>query len=205
VVTNLLLAGGLDRIVAVDLHTVSLEGFFGMPLEHLSAVPLLANTVRDLIGDDAVIVAPDFGAVKLAERYGQTLPWPMAVAHKIRLGVEGLEVKVLGLVGNVAGRTPVIVDDMISTGGTIAAAADTLLSAGCVPEITVIATHGLLVGPAVDRLAALPIKRLVVTDSLPTPNHRSLPLEVVTITPILADAVSRLNAGRSMVGLITHR
>jgi ribose-phosphate pyrophosphokinase len=205
VAADLLGAGAIARIVSVDLHTVSLEGFFAVPLEHLSAVHLLADRIRDAVGANAVIVSPDLGAVKLAERYGERLHRPIAVAHKIRSGAEGRDVKVHGIVGDVAGRTPVIIDDMISTGSTIAAASEALLAAGCIPEITVVATHALLVGPAVERLSALPIKRLVVTDSVPLDGHGSLPLEVVSIAPMLAEAISRLNVGRSMEGLITHR
>jgi len=198
-------AGGFNRIISIDLHTVALEGFFGIPLEHLSAIPLLADKVSDAIAQNAVVVAPDLGAVKLAERYGERLYRPMAVAHKIRRGTEGRDVKVLGIVGDVAGRAPVIIDDMITTGGTIAAASEALLAAGCAPEITVVATHGLLVGPAAERLSALPIKRLVVTDTLPLAERGSLPLEVVSVAAVLAEAISRLNVGRSMEGLITHR
>jgi len=205
VAADLLRAGSFDRIVSVDLHTVSLEGFFAMPLEHLSAVALLADRIRDSVGAEAVIVAPDLGAVKMAERYGDRLHCPMAVVHKIRTGPEGRDVKVHGIVGEVAERTPVIIDDMISTGGTIAAASEALLAAGSTPEITVVATHALLVGPAVERLSALPIKRLVVTDSLPLVERGSLPLEAVSIAPMLAEAIRRLNIGSSMEGLITHR
>ncbi len=202
-VADLLKTAGLDRILAVDPHTASLEGFFDVPLEHLSAVPLLANALADLPGDDGVIVAPDLGAVKLAERYAELLRRPIAIAHKIRLS--GEEVTVRGVVGEVAGRTPIIIDDMISTGGTIAAAAAALIAGGCKPEITVAATHALLVGPAIARLAALPIRRIVVTDSLPIPARGPLPLEVVRLAPMLAEAASRLNVGESMADLIAHR
>jgi ribose-phosphate pyrophosphokinase len=163
-VADLIASAGLGRIVAVDLHSAALEGFFSVPLEHLSAVALLANAARDLVDNDGVIVAPDLGAVKLGERYAELLGLPMAIVHKIRLS--GTAVKVRQVVGDVRDRKPVIIDDMISTGATIEAAARALLAAGCAPEITVIASHALNVGPANERLAALGVKHLVVTDSV---------------------------------------
>jgi len=200
---DLLATVGLDRIVAVDLHTSGLEGFFGLPLEHLSAVALLANGVDAFVGREGVVVAPDLGAVKLAERYAELLRLPIAIVHKIRLSGEA--VKVLDIVGMVRGRKPVIVDDMISTGATIEAASRALLAAGCVAEITVVATHALLVGPAIERLAALDLKRLVVTDSLALPAKVALPIQVLSLAPMLADAASRLNVGESLSDLLSHR
>jgi ribose-phosphate pyrophosphokinase len=190
---DLLAAAGFARVIAVDLHTASLEGFFSMPLEHLSAVPLLANAIEETVSERSVIVAPDLGAVKLAEHYAELLHRPIAIVHKTRLS--GESVKARGIVGEVAGRVPIIVDDMISTGGTIEAAAGALIAAGCVPEITVAATHGLLVGPALERLAALPLKQTVLTDSLPAPAHQALALTVVGLAPMLAEIVARLNVG----------
>jgi ribose-phosphate pyrophosphokinase len=193
-----------ERIVAVDLHTASLEGFFSFPLEHLSAVPLLTNEIEELIGTESVIVAPDLGAVKLAESYGELLRRPIAIVHKTRLSGEA--VKVRGIVGQVSGRAPVIVDDMISTGATIEAAGVALIAAGSLPEITVVATHALLVGPAVTRLSLLPVKRIVVSDSLPVSKHRgSLPLQIVSLAPMLAETVTRLNLGEAMTDLLNHR
>ncbi len=201
--SSLLETASLARVVAVDVHTVSLEGFFSIPLEHLSAVSLLANAIDKSISDKSVIVAPDLGAAKLAERYAEVLRRPIAVVHKIRLS--GEEVRAHGIVGEVAGRAPVIVDDMISTGGTIEAAVTALLAAGCLSEIVVAATHALLVGPAINRLSALPISRIVVTDSLPLPEHGSLPLQVVSLAPMLAEIVARLNVGESIAELLARR
>ncbi|HYB91732.1 MAG TPA: ribose-phosphate pyrophosphokinase, partial [Candidatus Binataceae bacterium] len=203
VAADLLSTAGFDRIVAVDLHTVSLEGFFASPLEHLSAVALLANGVDTFVGRQGVIVSPDLGAAKLAERYAELLRLPIAIVHKVRLSGEA--VKVVDIVGDVRGRTPVIVDDMISTGATIEAAAKALLSAGCAAEITVVATHALLVGPAIERLGALNLKRLVVTDSLAQPAKIALPMQVLSVAPMLADAASRLNVGESLSDIVSHR
>jgi ribose-phosphate pyrophosphokinase len=202
-VADMLSVAGFERIVAIDLHTVSLEGFFSIPLEHLSAVPVLANAVEELVSAKSVIVAPDLGAVKLAERYGELLRRPIAIVHKVRLS--GAEVAVRGIVGEVAGCAPIIVDDMISTGGTIKAAAEALISAGCLPEITVVASHALLVGPAITWLSASPLKRVVATDSLPPPKHDRLPLQVVSLAPMLGDAIARLQAGESLSAYVSHR
>ena len=179
------------------------EGFFDVPLEHLTAVPLLASQLKDRTTEDSVILAPDLGAVKLAKRYSELLTRPIALAHKIRLS--GEEMRVRGIVGDVAGRKPIIVDDMISTGRMIEAAARAALTAGCRPEITVVATHALLVGPAVGRLSGLPIKRMIVTNSVPTPNYATLPLSVATLAPIFGEAVRRMSVGQSMAELLAHR
>jgi ribose-phosphate pyrophosphokinase len=200
---DLLGTANLARMVAVDLHTVSLEGFFSMPLEHLSAVSLLANTLGELIEENSVIVAPDLGAVKLAENYAEVLQRPLAIVHKIRLS--GEEVKAQSIVGEVVGRAPVIVDDMISTGGTIEAAATALLAAGCLPKIVVVATHALMVGPANRRLLALPLKKIVVTDSLPLPGNSSRLLQTVSLAPMLAETIARLNIGESIAEFVGHR
>jgi len=203
VIADMLSLAGFQRLVAIDLHSASLEGFFSILLEHLSAVSLLAKAMEELVTTRTVIVAPDLGAVKLAERYGELLHRPIAIVHKTRLS--GAKVEVRGIVGEVAGRAPVIVDDMISTGGTIEAAANALISAGCLPEITVAATHALLVGPAIESLSPLPLKRIIVTDSLPLAAPNRLPMQVVSLAPMLAETIARLHAGESISGLLIHR
>jgi ribose-phosphate pyrophosphokinase len=189
-VADLLERGRFERLVAVDLHTAALEGCFAMPLEHLSASAALAEAVRPRSAEDrVVVVSPDLGAVKLAERYARKLGVPMAIVHKSR--VSGAEVSVRGLVGEVRGFRPIIVDDLISTGGTIAATAEAVLEAGCLEEITVAATHALLVGPAVERLAQVPIRRLVSTDSVARGDGLPFEHQVVSLAPLLADSLRR--------------
>lgn len=202
-VADLLASGGLlQRVVAVDVHSPAIEGFFGVPLEHLSAVSVLVESVREYVADKSVIVAPDLGAAKLAERYATPLGLPVAIVHKTRLS--GSEVRVRRLTGEVRGRTPIIVDDMISTGGTVEAAVSILLSEGCEPDITVVASHGLFVGPAEERLSVAPLKRIIVTDSVTTPEKLALSLEVAGLAPLLAEAVDRLHNDRSLGDLLTH-
>lgn len=202
VVADVLGTAGLHRVVTVDLHAAAIEGFFGMPVDHLSAVPLLARAIAGIQPRPEVVVAPDLGAVKLAERYGTLLQLPIAVAHKMRLS--GTEVRVRALVGDVAGRRAVVIDDMISTGATIEAAVKAVRDAGGLPEIAVAATHALLVGNAVERLRPLPIGRLVASDSLPGDQAATLPLERVALAPLLAAAIHRLHRDDSLADLLSR-
>src|SRR5215216_529576 len=202
-VAGLLESGGLfERVVAVDLHTAAIEGFFGIPLEHLSAVPMLVNNIRPHVGAEGVVVAPDMGAAELAERYAEPLELPVAIIHKTR--ISGSEVSVGSVTGEVGGRKPIIVDDIISSGGTQKAAIDALLEAGCEPEITVATSHGLFAGSAEEDLRGAHVERFIVTDSVPPPEGLGLPLEVVSLAPLLASAIDRLHNDRSLDELIEH-
>ena len=201
-VADLFQVGRFERTVAVDLHSPALEGFFAMPVEHLTAVPLLAEAARPFAGAQSVVVAPDLGAAKLADRYGQLLGSPVAVVHKTRLS--GTEVSVHGVSGNVRGRKALVVDDMISTGATIDAAVRALGAAGALPGSTVVVTHGLFCGSALERLAAAGIEQLIVSDSLPAPPRSSVPIQTVAIGGLLASAIERLHRGRSVADLLAH-
>ncbi|MFP2932072.1 ribose-phosphate diphosphokinase, partial [Pyxidicoccus sp. 3LG] len=150
-------------------------------------LPLLADALRPSVTDTSVVVAPDLGAVKRAEALARLLGRPWAVIHKVR--VSGEEVHASGLMGEVRGRRPILVDDMVSTGGTLAAAAGTLRAAGCLEDFTVVTTHALLVGPAVERLRTLPLTRLVSTDSVEPPSGLPFPHQVVSLAPIVARAL----------------
>jgi ribose-phosphate pyrophosphokinase len=187
----------------VDLHTPASEAFFSVPVEHLSAVHLLADAVRAAITADAIVVAPDLGAVRLAEGYAGLLGLPQATVHKIRQGPEAVQVR--EIVGDVRDRPPVIVDDMISTGHTVAAAVRALLAAGCKPDVTVVISHGLFVGPIERVLRDLPIGRLVTTDTVPPRVDLPLPVEVATVAPLLVEAIRRLHRDESLSELVVHR
>lgn len=195
--------GRLTRLLSVDLHSRAIEGSFAAPLEHLTAVPLLAEAVRAWVRPDSILIAPDLGAVKLAEAYAKRLGLPMAVVHKSRLS--GSEVAVRAVLGEVRERSPVVVDDMISTGGTVVAAVHALHEAGSGPEVTVVASHGLLVGEALQRLAEAPVRRLVTTDSVPPPARVPFPHQVVGLAPLLADTIRRLEEHRPLAELLASR
>jgi ribose-phosphate pyrophosphokinase len=199
---DVLAACHVDNVVVIDLHSRAAEGFFSMPAQHLSAVALLADAVRTSTAEHAVLVAPDLGAVKLAERYSRILNLPVATIHKTRLS--GREVKVHQLVGDVRDRRPIIVDDLLSTGGTVAAAVRALLAAGCTPDIAVVATHGLFAHPAEEVLRDLPIARVVTTDSVAPRADMGLPVDIVTLAPLLGEAVKRLERDESLGDLISH-
>ena len=185
VLAQLVSLAGFDRIVAVDLHSDAALGWFRAPLQHLSVGTDLAESVRSTLPAASVVVSPDLGGAKRAERVAKLLGKPLAIGHKTR-GERGVVVH--RVLGEVRGQAPLLVDDLISTGGTIGAAADALRHAGCAPPLTVLATHALLVGSAVERLQAAGVACLVHSDSVPV---RELPFPeiVVPLAPIVAPAL----------------
>ncbi|MGA3353564.1 MAG: ribose-phosphate diphosphokinase [Acidimicrobiales bacterium] len=188
-VADVLSAAGADRVVSVDLHSGQIQGFFDVPVDHLTAAPVLLDYLRDNGADDFVVIAPDAGRVKVAERYSQLLETDLALVHKRRPRGSYNEVEAMDVVGNVTGRPCVIIDDMIDTAGTVCAAAYRLFEAGAT-DVWVMATHALLSDPALDRLNQSPISRVVVTNTLPLPVYRRIPkLEVISVAKIIADAL----------------
>jgi len=202
VAADALAASGAQRLVVVDPHSAALEAMCGIPVEILTAVPALAEALAPDVPGDAVVVAPDLGAVKLAEHYASLLQRPVAVVRKTRL--TGATVRAEEIVGHVAGRPAIIVDDMISTGATIEAATQVVLAHGGTSGIVVAATHGLLVGGAARRLRGLPIRRVVTTDTLPQGRSAALALQVESVAPLLADAISRLHHNQPLAGLLAR-
>lgn len=195
-ITDILKMAGADSIVGVDLHSGQTQGFFDGPFDHLIALPVLADHIQKSFGPNCVIVSPDAGRVKLAERYTRLLGNDLAIFHKRRLG--GSKAEVLHLVGDVKNRRCVIIDDMIDSAGTICAAAGQLQKLGA-SSITVIATHGIFSGPAVQRLETSPIDTIVVTDTLPLSVALKKPkIETVSIVPLIADAIVAMYDERSV-------
>lgn len=189
-----------DRLVVVDPHTAALEAMCEIPVEMLTAVPVIAGALADETSGEAVLVSPDLGAVKLAEHYAGLLGRAVAVVRKTR--VSGARVRAEELVGDVAGRPAVIVDDMISTGGTVEAAVRVLLAHGAAADIAVAATHGLLVADAQQRLGRLPIRRLLVTDTVAGDPGRALPATTPSVAPLLADAIGRMHRDEPLDDLL---
>jgi ribose-phosphate pyrophosphokinase len=184
---DLFSTAGADRMMAVDLHTSQIQGFFDGPVDHLFALPLLASYVRRRVDTKNVaIVSPDAGRLRLAERWSETMGGaPIAFIHKTRDIDRPNEVKANRVVGDVDGRVCILQDDMIDTGGTISKAADALFNAGAA-DVIVAATHAIFSGPAIDRLKNSRISDVVVTDTLPIGEEKLFDkLTVLSIAPLL--------------------
>jgi len=195
VVADATAAAGADRLVVVDPHTPALEAVYRIPVETLSAVPTLSGELAGELPEGTVVVAPDLGAVKLAERYATVLRGPVAVVRKRR--ESGSTVAALDIAGDVRGRPAVIIDDMITTGATIEAAVGLLRASGAAQEIVVAATHGLLVHAAVSRLHQLELRRVLVTDTVAV-KTADTSIQVCSIAPTLADAIACLHADKPL-------
>jgi len=199
---DLFKAAGADRLMTVDLHTSQIQGFFDGPVDHLFALPLLAEHVASRVSTDQItVVSPDAGRVRVAERWTDVLGAPLAIIHKRRDPDVPNQVRVFEVVGDVQDRVCVVVDDMIDTGGTIVKAAETLLENGA-KDVIVAATHGILSDPARDRLQQSQISEVVVTDTLPIPPERQFDkLTVLSIAPILAMAINEVFTDGSVTSM----
>jgi ribose-phosphate pyrophosphokinase len=188
---DMLMTAGVDRVVSVDLHSGQIQGFFDVPVDHLTAMPVLTDYVTEHLGHDVVIVSPDAGRVKVAERFAQHIQGEadLAIVHKRRPRGMANEVEARDVVGDVRGRVCVLVDDMIDTAGTICSAAELLARKGAT-EVHAMATHGVFSDPAIDRLKNSVISKVVVTDTLPLSTDRHIDkIEVLSAAAIIADAL----------------
>ncbi|WP_019549623.1 ribose-phosphate diphosphokinase [Streptomyces sulphureus] len=197
---------GADRILTVDLHTDQIQGFFDGPVDHLFALPLLADYVASKVGGDKLtVVSPDAGRVRVADRWADRLGAPLAIVHKRRDPDVANKVTVHEVVGNVKGRVCVLVDDMIDTGGTICAAAEALFANGA-EDVIVTATHGVLSGPAADRLKNSKVSEFVFTNTLPTPGELDLDkITVLSMAPTIARAVREVFEDGSVTSLFEEQ
>jgi ribose-phosphate pyrophosphokinase len=199
VVANMFAAVGTDRLMSVDLHSGQIQGFSDRPFDHLTAMPVLIEWVRDnLPVEDLVVVSPDAGGVKVAERYRNALGADLAIVHKRRVKGVKNTVEAMEIAGEVEGRCCILIDDMIDTGGTLVAAAEQLASRGA-SEIYAAATHGVLSGPAIDRIKNSAITKVVVTNTLPLPPEKQIDkIEVLSIAKILAETIDAVFEDKSV-------
>ena len=199
-VANLITTAGANRVVAIDLHAPAIEGFFDIPVDHLRAIPMLARHVRRELTDSVVVVSPDAGGVGRAQDFRVRVGGSLAIIAKQHPTPDATET--LEMVGDVEGRVAVIVDDMISTGGTLNEAANLLSQRGAA-AIHVAAVHGIFAGDAFDQLKSSPIDRLFVTDTLPLSAAGANRVEVITVAPLLAEAIMRIHKGLSVSTLFS--
>jgi ribose-phosphate pyrophosphokinase len=192
-VADMFKAAGAKRMISIDLHSGQIQGFFEGPVDHLTAGPVLENYVRSQAPDAPVIVSPDSGRIKVAERMAQHLhdcDADIAFIYKRRPKGQANVVEAKEVIGDVKGRLCILTDDMIDTGGTIVSAAEILLERGAT-EVWAMATHGVLSGPAIDRLKNAPLERVILTNTLPIPPEKQLPqIEVLSVAEIIAEALS---------------
>ncbi len=203
-VANMLEVAGAERLVTLDLHAAQIQGFFNIPVDNLTAAPTLCNYLKNqgLQGDHVVVVSPDAGGVPRAETFAKRLKSTLAVIIKRRPEPDVSEVT--HIVGDVTGKTAVVVDDMISTGGTLVKAAEALMKRGAT-DVYTLATHGIFAGDAVRVLNESAIDRVIVTNSLPNTELELGPkFRVLSVAQILADAIKRITANRSVSELFAR-
>jgi ribose-phosphate pyrophosphokinase len=199
VVANTLAHSGADRVLALDLHAAQIQGFFDIPVDHLYAKPVLLAAVNALQVEHPVVVSPDVGGIKMARSYAKALDGAdLAIVDKRR--ISGSQIAVEHVIGEVEGRNVIIVDDMISTGGSMAEAAAIVRRHGA-RRVVVAVTHPVLCGPAVERLDAAPIDKILVTDSIPLREKRPRTVEIVSVAPLLARAIRNIHRNESVSSL----
>ncbi|MDI6800137.1 MAG: ribose-phosphate pyrophosphokinase [Actinomycetota bacterium] len=195
-IANLLTTAGVDRVLTMDLHAGQIQGFFDVPVDHLTALPVLASHFKKLNLNDLVVVSPDVGRVKVAKRCADRLGASIAVLHKSRPAHNVAEYT--QLIGDVEGKSALIIDDMIDTGGTIVHGAEALMDSGA-SEVYVCATHAILSGPAVERLQNSRIKEVVVTNTIPVPKEKMFDkLKVVSIASLFGEVVINVHEEESV-------
>jgi ribose-phosphate pyrophosphokinase len=195
-VANLIETAGADRVIAMDLHAMQIQGFFDIPVDHLLGVPILGDYFYEKELDHPVVVSPDHGGVVRARRLADTLEAPLAIIDKRR--PEPNVVEVMNIIGDVSGRTAILIDDIIDTAGTIALAAQALKDAGA-REIYACCTHPVLSGPAVERLEQSPIREIVVTDTIPLrADHGCSKIRVLSVAPLIGEAIKRIHEQKSI-------
>jgi ribose-phosphate pyrophosphokinase len=199
-VADLITAAGATRVVCVDLHAGQIQGFFNIPVDHLYATPVLLDYIKENFDDDIVVVSPDAGGVERARAFAKRLGTSLAIIDKRRPRPNVSEV--MNIIGDIEGKTAVLLDDMIDTAGTITQAAEALQKNGA-KQVYACATHAVLSGPAMDRIEKSPIKELVVTNTIPPLKGvtQSAKIKRLSVGPLLGEAIKRIHCGESVSSL----
>ncbi|MBI4318137.1 MAG: ribose-phosphate pyrophosphokinase [Chloroflexi bacterium] len=199
-IADLVTVAGANRLLTLDLHAPQIQGFFSIPVDEMTALRLLVEHFARKQLQNVVAVAPDFGAAKRARNFAALLRVPMALIEKRRDPLSARP-EMLSVIGDVAGKRAIIVDDEIDTASTVTQTARVLKAAG-VAEVYACCTHAVLSGPAIERLRASEIQELVTTDTIPLPEHKRLPIiKLVSVAPLLAEAMKRIHSGGSVGAL----
>lgn len=195
-VANLLTVAGADRVISMDLHASQIQGYFDIPVDHLSGVPILADYFKDIVEEDTVVVSPDLGGVTRARNFASILDLPLAIIEKRRPKANVSEV--MNVIGDINGKNVILIDDIIDTAGTITKAASVLKEFGA-KKVYCCATHGVLSGPAIERIEKSDIGKFVITDTIPLPKDKKIDkIQVISVAPIFAEAIRRIHNNESV-------
>ncbi|MCX5779669.1 MAG: ribose-phosphate pyrophosphokinase [Firmicutes bacterium] len=196
-VANLIVEAGADRVVTVDLHATQIQGFFDIPVDHLPGVATLAEHLhKKELGDRAVVVSPDVGGVTRARNLAAKLGAPLAIVDKRRSAPNVSEI--MNVIGDVEGKSVILIDDIIDTAGTVCNAAQVMMDKGA-QEVFVCCTHGVFSGPAIERMAAAPFTEIIVTNTIPVLGEKLLPnMTVLSIAPLVGEAILRIHEDLSV-------
>jgi ribose-phosphate pyrophosphokinase len=195
-IANLLTVAGADRLLTIDLHAGQIQGFFDIPVDNLFAVNVLVNSIAKLKLQNFVVVSPDVGGIKMARAYAKRLKAPLAIVDKRRINDTTAEV--IHIMGEVAGKHAIIIDDMVTTASSLVEGVAALKKSGC-KDVYAAVTHPVLAGPALERINKSPLKKLFATDTIPIPkNKKTKKIAVVSIAPLLGKAISRIHNAESL-------
>jgi len=195
-VANLITVAGADRVVSMDLHAGQIQGYFDIPVDHLSGIPLLANYFKNIIDEDTVIVSPDLGGVTRSRTFANILDLPIAIIEKRRPKANVSEV--MNVIGDIEGKNVILVDDIADTAGTVVKAASVLKSFGA-KKVYGCATHGVLSGAAIERIHDSVMEKFVITDTIPLPELAKIDkIDIVSVAPLFAEAIKRINSNQSV-------
>ena len=193
-VADLITTAGADRVLTMDLHVPQIQGFFNIPVDHLLGAPVLSNYLKDRIGDNVdeyVAVSPDLGSVTRARTFATRLGCPLAIVDKRRQKANVSEV--MNIIGDVRGKKVILIDDMVDTAGTLCNSEQALIDKGGATEVIACATHGVLSGPAIERLQNSCIKELILLDTIPLPPEKAIPkITLLPVAPLFAEAIERI-------------
>lgn len=195
-VADLLTVAGADRVISMDLHAAQIQGYFNIPVDHLSGVPILAEYFKGIADKDTVVVSPDLGGVTRARSFANLLDLPIAIIEKRRPKANVSEV--MNVIGDIEGKNAILIDDIIDTAGTITKAASVLKNFGA-KKVYGCATHGVLSGPAIERIDNSELEKFIITDTIPLPEKKKIgKIEVVSVAPLFAEAIKRIHENESV-------
>lgn len=195
-IADLLTTAGADRVVTMDLHAGQIQGYFDIPVDHLTAMPMLADYFKDIIKEDTIVVSPDLGGVTRARKFANLLDLPIAIIEKRR--PKANVAKVMNIIGDIEGKNVILVDDIVDTAGTITQAAAVLKTFGA-KKVYACATHGVLSGPALERIHDSQLEKFVITDTIPLPKEfMKEKIDIVSVAPIFGEAIQRINNNQSI-------